>query len=188
MQKNEKGKRYVATMTFHMAHNYGAMLQAYALEQAVNQIGGVSCEIIDYRFPFIDKWNGIQTFPELVQKYGIIIGSLKYINRTLRGSYKRIAPLHRKFNRFMRRNLILSQKVYYDAEELKTVDYDVILLGSDQIWNTNLTNGIAEEYFGKYFDEGKIKLVSYAASCGTDSFSPDLKIRVLPMLKRFLKN
>ena len=35
MQKNEKGKRYVATMTFHMAHNYGAMLQAYALEQAL---------------------------------------------------------------------------------------------------------------------------------------------------------
>lgn len=185
MKKNEKGNRYVATMTFHMAHNYGAMLQAYALEQVVNQIGGVSCEIIDYRFPFIDQWNGIQTFSELVQKYGVIIGSLKYINRILRGSYKRITPLHRKFNRFMRRNLILSQKVYYTPEELKTVDYDVILFGSDQIWNTNLTNGIAEEYFGKYFDEEKTKLVSYAASCGTDSFSPDLKSRVLPMLKRF---
>ena len=162
MQKNEKGKRYVATMTFHMAHNYGAMLQAYALEQAVNQIGGVSCEIIDYRFPFIDKWNGIQTFPELVQKYGIIIGSLKYINRTLRGSYKRIAPLHRKFNRFMRRNLILSQKVYYDAEELKTVDYDVILLGSDQIWNTT-----ARDFSEAFFLPGISKKSTYAVSCGS---------------------
>ena len=46
MRYREDTKKRVATMTFHMAHNYGAMLQAYALEKAINRLG-VSCETLD---------------------------------------------------------------------------------------------------------------------------------------------
>ena len=41
-------KKKVGIITFHASHNYGSMLQAYALQQTV--IGmGYDCEIINFR-------------------------------------------------------------------------------------------------------------------------------------------
>ena len=36
----------IAILTFHNAHNYGAMLQAYALQKKCEEYG--KCEILDY--------------------------------------------------------------------------------------------------------------------------------------------
>ena len=37
----------VGLLTFHTAYNYGAMLQAYATQEALNEIG-VEIEILDF--------------------------------------------------------------------------------------------------------------------------------------------
>ena len=44
----------VGILTFHAALNYGALLQAFALQQALTDQGDV-VEIIDYRNPIIDN-------------------------------------------------------------------------------------------------------------------------------------
>ena len=44
----------IGTLTFHRACNSGAVLQAYALERALNSIEGVQAEIIDYSCEKID--------------------------------------------------------------------------------------------------------------------------------------
>ena len=44
----------VGILTFHNAINYGAVLQAYALQQSVMALGA-ECEIIDYRCPAVEK-------------------------------------------------------------------------------------------------------------------------------------
>lgn len=44
----------VGILTFHNAINYGAVLQAYALQQTVVALGA-ECEIIDYRCPAVEK-------------------------------------------------------------------------------------------------------------------------------------
>ena len=41
----------VALLSFHNAHNYGAALQAYGLQRAVEQLGA-ECEYIDYANDF----------------------------------------------------------------------------------------------------------------------------------------
>lgn len=38
----------VGIITFHASHNYGSMLQAYALQQVVKNLG-YDCEIINFR-------------------------------------------------------------------------------------------------------------------------------------------
>lgn len=38
----------VGIITFHAAHNYGSMLQAYALQQVILNMG-YQCEIINFR-------------------------------------------------------------------------------------------------------------------------------------------
>lgn len=186
MKSEKKLKPKIATMTFHMAHNYGAMLQAFALEKAISGLG-YNCEVLDYRLPYIDNWSGVHTRKEFCTECGFIKGNLKYFYRLLKGYYRQIDKnsSRAKFNSFMRNDIKLSKKVYFDKNKLCTADYDAVVFGSDQIWNSKLTNGTAPEYFGKYFDNKKTKLIAYAASCGTDSFEPEIKELYQPLLKRF---
>lgn len=179
----KNNKIQVATMTFHMAHNYGAMLQAYALEKAVNEMGA-SCCVLDYRFPYIDQWSGYHNSKEILQEYGIR-GLKRIVNRILKGTKKKISERRRKFDRFMRDELNLSKKVYFSKKELYKSKYDIVLFGSDQIWNPKLTDGFASEYVGETFDSDKTKLIAYGASCGTDFISQEYKDMFLPLLKRF---
>ena len=77
----------IGILTFHMAHNFGAMLQAYALSYTVNQMADCSCEIIDYRLP------------EIYEKY----------NNMLKKSH--VMPKHLKFEDFMNKDLPLSNRL-----------------------------------------------------------------------------
>jgi hypothetical protein len=43
-------------LTFHYAYNYGAVLQAYALQETLHQMG-VDPVIVDYRSPAIEAHN-----------------------------------------------------------------------------------------------------------------------------------
>lgn len=183
MKKQKRCK--VATMTFHIAHNHGAMLQAFALERAVRSME-ISCEVLDYRFAYIDQWSGLRSMKDLWQEFGPI-GLMKYAWRRLRGAYRRIDPARKKFDQFMRKELHLSSKTYFCPESLANADYDVILLGSDQIWNSNLTDGPAPEYMGKYFDNRRTRLVAYGASSGTDHLDASWNGLSETLLKRFYR-
>lgn len=169
----KENKQKVGTMTFHMAHNYGAMLQAYALPVAVRKLG-YDCEVIDYRFPYIDQWSRIEHMSDLVAKYGKIGGVLRFIKRFLTGYYN-TKNLHVKFDAFERDIMLHSKNTYRDKSELHDLDYDVILFGSDQIWNVELTNGIAEEYIGGFDCLPHTRKVAYAASCGLSDFPQECR-------------
>lgn len=43
----------IGILTFHRAHNYGAVLQCYALQKTINGLGH-KADVIDYRQPFIE--------------------------------------------------------------------------------------------------------------------------------------
>lgn len=163
--------RRVGTMTFHMAHNYGAMLQAYALPTAMQKLG-YDCEVIDYRFPYIDRWSRIERWNDLLSKHGTVGGALRYLKRVFTGCYLR-DDMHIKFDRFERRIIPHSSKIYWDKAELNGMPYDAILFGSDQIWNSALTDGVAEEYIGGFECLPGTKKIAYAASCGSSDFHPE---------------
>lgn len=128
----------IGILTFHMAHNFGAMLQAYALSCVLKKISGGTCKIIDYRLP------------EIYDKYENLL------------KMESVEPKRYKFENFMEKDLPLSDKVMFlDMSE----EYDMYVLGSDQIWNPNITNGYKNEYFGLCF-QGNTYCISYAASTG----------------------
>lgn len=173
----------VGTITFHIAHNYGAMLQSYALPVAVKKLG-YDCEVIDYRFPYIYKWGAIDYLKELKDKYGFIGGTLRFIRRKLWGYYKPHTKKD-KFNRFRDNIISHSKRIYYSKDELVNLDYDAILFGSDQIWNDDLTDGVASEFFGDFSCLDKTKKIAYAASNGTGYFKDDVKDLYYNYLKDF---
>lgn len=176
-------RKKVGTITFHVAHNYGAMLQAYALPIAVRMLG-YDCEVIDYRFPYIYQWGKVESLRELVTAYGYIGGFLRWMKRLLFGMY---FPWNARnlFNAFRDKVIYHSEKAYFSKKELKDLKYDAIMFGSDQIWNSELTDGIATEFVGEISCQNTTKLIAYAASCGRIEFNEDEKRAYYPLLHKF---
>ena len=173
----------VGILTFHMAHNYGAMLQAYALPTAVKKMG-LKCEVIDYRFSYIDSWNRIEWWNDLAEKYGIFWGGIRFVNRWIHGYYSK-HNMHIKFDAFERNMIPHSKTIYKSKTELHHLPYDAILFGSDQIWNSALTNGIAEEYIGGFECLSQTRKIAYAASCGASDFQKESRSVYDKYLKDF---
>lgn len=163
----------IGTLTFHSACNYGAMLQAYALPVAVRELGH-ECEVIDYRHQAFSEEADVQWPGDLIKQYGPLRGSIKAINRWRLGWYDSRRK-NIKFNRFMLKKMTISRETYRTPEELSGISYDAVLFGSDQIWNENLTGGMALEYFGQCIP---CKKIAYAASSGTDRI-PECTIELL---------
>ncbi len=152
----------VGTLTFHSADNYGAMLQAYALPQAIQSFGH-ECRVIDYRSAAITQGVEVEWPKQLIRQHGLIRGGIKSLNRWYRGWY---APSRKdvKFNRFMEKKLPLSDVTFRCAEEIDVNDFDTVVFGSDQIWNTQITKNDTV-----YFGHGiRARKIAYAASSGTD--------------------
>ena len=145
--------------TFHNVPNYGAVLQTYALAHYIEKNLGYHVDIMDFQC----GGNGSEFEPT------------EFIKIACR-SKKKIATIYKKmmmalcfekdyrkkylrFQEFKKHNLSV---LPYDM----TYIYDAVILGSDQIWNPDITGGFQAEFFGQSkLVKGKTK-VAYAASCG----------------------
>lgn len=54
----------VGILTFHRAHNYGAVLQCYALQKVLKNLGH-EVQVIDYRQPYIEKHYAVLSWRHL---------------------------------------------------------------------------------------------------------------------------
>lgn len=178
-----RNKKKIGTLTFHIAHNYGAMLQAYALPTAVQKLG-YECEVIDYRFSYIDQWNRIEKVNDLIFRCGFLGGILRWGKRLFTGYYWK-NNMHKKFDEFERTIIPHSKRIYRRKNDLDNMPYDVILFGSDQIWNSDITNGVAEEFIGGFVCLPETRKIAYAASCGTSDFQSESKEVYINYLNEF---
>lgn len=148
----------VGILTFHRADNYGAVLQAMALQEAINQLGAEGF-IIDYYPHYMRTSNCMIS----TQTIGMFLRSI----RNFPSKYKK----HCAFNQF-RKNLLNIIGKNLDSFHIQSVGnmVDMLALGSDQIWNPNITNGVDPVYYGK-IGEKSMKAFSYAASVGVSSLT-----------------
>ena len=143
----------IGIITFHRATNYGAVLQTYALNKTLLNLG-MDAEVLNYRYNRVD--NEYILFPKKasIKKYikGIVYFPIKY-------------KKNKKFEEFRNKYLKLSPTVY-DAKNLKSADknYDSFLTGSDQVFNYKLTS--SDYAYLLDFVNNSNKKNSYAASLG----------------------
>lgn len=155
----------IGILTFHRAHNYGAVLQAYALQEFLRSYGHEAI-IIDYRQPYIEKIYKCFSLKRCFSKNPLLI--LIKIARELK-QYNSRKIKKEKFEAFNYSFLHLSQPVINSGEI--PCDYDVYIHGSDQIWNPKLLGGYDFVYFGMYKTAIKSIKLSYAASMEMKHFS-----------------
>ena len=159
----------IGIITFHAAFNYGSMLQAYAMQTFLERQGH-QVEIINFR-PEIQK--KAYSKPLKWNNKGNIILSFKRLLFTP----IEVCKLYKKwnlFNSFLHKYLNLS-KEYNSIDELikDDIGIDLLITGSDQIWNTNAFD-FSEVYFGNFLNSD-IPKIAYAPSMGPSPEKQDVK-------------
>ncbi len=169
----------ICIITCQNAVNHGARLQCYALVHWL-QKQGHEVEVIDYR-PACSLDAKLLYWPGLsIKRWAKLF--LYYPSR------KSNIERRKFFDEFSLKYLPLSKHVYYSIDELRKSppSADLYLAGSDQIWNTTLSNGTDPAY---YLDFGpdEIRRESFAASFATEQLKPGTESFVKENLKRFDK-
>lgn len=172
----------IGIITFNSAHNYGAVLQVWALQEKLKE-DGHQVEVINYRTAAIDNLYRVYVPRWITQNELVNRGfhKLQYMKARVRIPQK--AARFKKFEDFINKTLPTTKPYHrYSSLINENFDYDVMIAGSDQIWNGNITKGLSEAYF-LGFGKKSIKRISYAASIGKDSFDPEEKLVVQSYLK-----
>lgn len=161
-------KKKIGIITFQSAHNYGAMLQVYALQCKIEMKNEV--KVINYRNSRID--NNYKVFKPIK---GVGLESLKRIAKDVCMFVKNKKRFN-VFDTFMKEKLKLTEKTYYTIEELKNVppQMDIYITGSDQVWNPDIVGEVSDIYTLN-FGGDKIKRISYAASIGNSKIEEKYK-------------
>lgn len=149
----------IGLITYHHSSNYGAVMQSYATCKALKLLG--------HEVQFIN-------IQQLEKK------KLRHIA---------FIPKFLNFRRFTKKFYPKETPYIENLSELKKInfDFDCIIVGSDQVWNPNISLDKCLAYFLD-FGGNDIKRISYASSFGLSNWPDNKKDLIIPVteaLKRF---
>ena len=90
------------------------------------------------------------------------------------------------FSRFLKTYINLTEMKFYTSEQLKIIssDYDVLVTGSDQVWNSQYNGEIDQVLFLAFANETN-RCISYAASFGMSDIPEKEKRETKSLLQRY---
>lgn len=158
-----------ATITFSNSFNYGAILQMYALQKSVLDIG-YSNEVINYKDVVQMKEYNVLDLFDIKSFFRSLIFCIPIFFR------------NRSFKAFIHNNVAITHALkkneLYKLEE----DYDIFISGSDQVWNI----GLIEEDGSYFLDFIKKKSkISYAASLAVSSIAEGQAVKYFKWLNSY---
>ena len=162
----------IGILTHQYINNYGAFLQAWALREAIAELfPNDEVQIIDYvnLKHFIINAGGWFRF---------------YKNRESFKDWMEKIKLPRTFAKARNQEMILSKRCF-NAKQINALDFDCIIVGSDEVWNYKDTKGNAALKFG----EGLTckNLIAYAPSVGKTAADECVPEYVIRGIKKFKK-
>lgn len=161
----------IAILTLPLHTNYGGILQAYALQTVLQRMG--------HEVEVLQKKNTLGHYfffmpivyaKRIINKY--IFGKKIYIF-----AEQRDAKLSRNTSIFI--TSYINNRFIKSLSEIKPVDYDGIVVGSDQIWRRSyfssqydriMLSVNPEDAFLKFTKGWNIKRIAYAPSFGVDNW------------------
>lgn len=170
----DEARMRIGILTFHGSHNYGSVLQAYALSTWLKDAGHET-EIINLR-------NAAQK-----RAYRVFQVKGKGIKRILHAAfavknYPAAKRRAKRFEEFITQVLPLSKQAYSNGSELRgSTDYDVYITGSDQVWNPACQD-FESAYYLDFVPDGA-KRIAYAPSLGRAEFSDEKTDLIRSLLK-----
>ncbi|MCI6997387.1 MAG: polysaccharide pyruvyl transferase family protein [Eubacterium sp.] len=169
----------ISVITVLNTRNYGTVLQAYATNKVLSDLG--------YEVEFVDYYRKDQTVRAGIQK------SIRFSrhNRLIRMLFTPVFALdqmRRKsvFRMFLKENIRLTDQSYYSFESLlkNPPSADVYCTGSDQMWNSDWNEGLEKSFFLEFAIDGKRK-VAFSTSIGKTEWGQDEATITVPLLHKY---
>ena len=179
----------IGIITVHRAYNYGSVLQCYALQEYLKRVGH-DVWVIDYR----QKWTEATYKPfslyyiwQFVKRKDIhtIIGYWRE-RKTRCQNLRQAKQMFSSFTKRFHLTKPCCRKI--------PSDFDIYLIGSDQLWSFQCVGGKDKIYIGDFKHPANSRVIGYAISAGVDSLyrlgRNDLKyiLGVRQRMPRSLKN
>lgn len=152
-------------------HNYGSILQTYALQRVVSRLGG-NTQIIKYAEGATSKICRFRNIEYAISRLKMIYKRLAISLRHSRQK-SQLSERANAFREFINQELSFSE-LYTSLGALSEAakKYDVVLLGSDQVWHPM---NLIMNFFTLNFVPDNIKKGAYAPSFGVSSIPKSYK-------------
>lgn len=162
-------------------NNYGSLLQTYALQSKVEELG-LTPEIIYYKEPIyliIPRLRNLEllkvTLKKMILRY--VLG-LKH-----KGLKNNLTKRAKAFNHFKQVNLVHSVTCKNRKQLVEQAkNYPIVLLGSDQLWHPM---NLEKDFFTLTFVPDGVTKAAYAASFGVSEIPPKMETAYRDYLERF---
>ena len=153
----------IGILTFHRAHNYGAVLQCYALQSTLKSMGH-EAYVIDYRQPHLERHYSVLNWQTLVTNaIHFHPRNVLKIIKSIRRNKKR----QKLFADFLDKNIQLTERC---QQHTIPTTFDVYVIGSDQLWSKHCLGGRWDPvYLGQFPHNNTSRIISYAISSNDSS-------------------
>ena len=174
----------IGVLTLPLHNNFGGILQAYALQQVLNNLGHDAMLIDKSKYVSLGPWYKKYPiyFKRAIRKYlggeNLIIRADVAINNASKINSTHTEPfIEKHIKRIFTR----------DFSNIKESDFDAFVVGSDQVWRPKYFFSAIENAYLDFTKEWNIKRIAYAASFGTEEweYTDEQTINCAGLLKRF---
>lgn len=169
----------IGILTVHRAINIGSVMQAYALQEILKKLGH-EVFVIDYRQEKVERIDR----PEF--NFNNRMSFLFHFHPRAFLQYSRIKKNVLKtrtfFDIFLKNNLRLTLPCHKDNIPM---DFDIYVIGSDQLWNSNIFGYQDDVYWGNFNHKSDSKIIAYATSTSVRDLKDTPEQFILKSLDNF---
>jgi polysaccharide pyruvyl transferase len=172
----------IAIMTQPLGKNYGGIMQAWALQQVLKEMGHDPITIDRQSAPRSPLYRMAQL------SYRFALNACGKRNAPINFE-RRFDVIYANTNRFVDNNILMSDRIVTTRgleQHFAEKDYNAVIVGSDQTWRPRYSPNIYN-FFLDFIEREKIKRIAYATSFGVSSweFTEDETKRCSELVKLF---
>ncbi len=173
----------IGIMTMHRIVNYGSFLQAFSLKKTLEYMGH-QVVFVDYQpGPVLVESDDVEPQSKVVEFYYKVIWKLKNLIDKNQISQSDANQLKYGFREMYNKTLLPLLGV--DAQPSYNVEVDMLVIGSDEVFNGIQTNpdvGFSKDLFG--YNHKARRLISYAGSFGNTTVQQLEKYKVIDTVRK----
>ena len=174
----------IGVLALQLRYNFGGILQAYALQKTLNDMGHNAVHIDQCKYVSLGPW--YKKYPiylkRAIRKHlgseDIVVRADVAINNA-----SKIISIHTEpfIEKYIKR--IFTR----DFSNIKESDFDAFVVGSDQVWRTKYFFSKTENAYLDFAKDWDIKRIAYAASFGTEEweYNEELTLNCSNLVKKF---
>lgn len=174
----------IGVLTLPLHNNFGGILQAYALQKVLRDLGHNAVLIDKSRYVSLGPW--YIKYPIYIKnallkhilRQKVVVRPDVEINKTTRIIAQHTEPFIDKY----------IKRIYTrDFSNIKKNKFDAFIIGSDQVWRPRYFGTRIENAYLDFAKEWDVKRIAYATSFGTDEweYNDEQTANCAALLKKF---